>query len=81
MSIKKGDLIRWIVDYEIYEADGEQVTPASPIYAYGIIMDVSSQDSKNAVVCRLNNDGSHIILHLIHDGFEVISEAKTNKIP
>lgn len=81
MDIKKGDLIRWIVDYDIYEVDEDGVTPANPIYAYGIIMDVSSKDSKNAVVCKMKHDGSYIMLHMIHDGFEIISSSNEEEKP
>ena len=74
MSLDPGDLIRWIDDYDVYEASGDVVTPIQPIYAYGIVVEVSKTDPKNVVVSRFSENGGLKILHMIHDGFEIVSK-------
>ena len=74
MSLAPGDLIRWIDDYDVYEASGDVVTPIQPIYAYGIVIEVSSADPKNVVVSRFSDNGTLSMIHMIHDGFELISK-------
>ena len=76
MGLKKGDLIRWIIDYNIYEAGEHEVLPINPVYAYGIIFEVSIQDPNNVVVCQIRKDGTLLMIHMIHDGFELVSSAK-----
>jgi hypothetical protein len=70
-----GDLVKWIVDYKVFEAktNGE-IFPVQPIWAYGIILEVSSEDPLSVVLVRLDH-GTHEIFHMIHDGFIVISKA------
>jgi len=79
VGLKKGDLIRWVEDYDMYAASETEVQPIRPLYAYGIIIEVSKNDPKNVVVCKLKNDGTSIVLHMIHDGFELVSSSKNNK--
>ena len=74
MSLDPGDLIRWIDDYDVYEASGDVVTPIQPIYAYGIVVEVSKTDPKNVVVSRFSDNGTLKMLHMIHDGFEIVSK-------
>jgi len=81
VRLKKGDLIRWIIDHDMYAVSGSDVQPIKPVYAYGIIIDVSLNDSKNVVVCRLEKDGSTLIMHMIHDGFEIVSSTKDTEKP
>tara|TARA_R110001583_G_scaffold11785_2_gene52878 strand:- start:310 stop:543 length:234 start_codon:yes stop_codon:yes gene_type:complete len=76
VGLKKGDLIRWIIDYNVYEASEDEVLPIDPIYAYGIIFEVSVQDPNNVVVCQIREDGTLLMIHMIHDGFELVSSAK-----
>tara|TARA_Y100001963_G_scaffold155931_1_gene248245 strand:- start:758 stop:997 length:240 start_codon:yes stop_codon:yes gene_type:complete len=69
-----GDLIRWIIDYAGFEA-GEtsaDVRPFNPIYEYGIVLDISSQDP-NAVIVSIMSCGQLHVLHMIQDGFEIVS--------
>ena len=73
--LKKGQLVRWVVDYNVFEAydDSSKVRGVDPIYKYGIIMEVGT-DSQSVVVCCYEKDMSEwIILNLIHDNFEVLS--------
>ena len=77
MDLRRGDLVRWIIDHDIYEADGEVLRGVSPNYKYGIIMEVSSVDP-NAVIIFSYEDGDWTILNLIHDDFEVLSEGAEN---
>ncbi len=74
MTLDPGDLIRWIDDYDVYEASGDVVTPIHPIYAYGIVVEVSKTDTKNVVVSRFCDNGTLEMLHMIHDGFEIVSK-------
>ena len=73
MALKAGDLVRWIVDHEISHDQKTQNSKIRPIYARGIIVDVSSSDSNSVIIACFNNDGL-MIRHMLHDGFEVISE-------
>ena len=66
MTLGPGDLIRWIIDYDVYEASGDVVTPIQPIYAYGIVIEASKSDSKNVVVSQLSENGSLKMIHMIH---------------
>lgn len=73
MGLKVGDLVRWIVDHEISHDEKSQKSKIRPIYARGIIVDVSSCDDNNVIIACFNNEGL-MIRHMLHDGFEVISE-------
>ena len=81
MGLKRGDLIRWVEDYDMYAASETEIQPIKPLYAYGIIIEVSKSDAKSVVVCKLKNDGSSIILHMIHDGFEIVSASNSEEKP
>ena len=74
MTLGPGYLIRWVVDYHVYESSGDVVTPIRPIYAYGIVIEASKTDSKNVVVSQFSDNGSLRMIHMIHDGFELISK-------
>ena len=70
-----GDLVKWIIDYRVFEADEEGgIYPVDAVWAKGIIIEVSSTDPLNVVVMRIDTK-SHQMLHMIHDGFVVISKA------
>lgn len=73
MGLKVGDLVRWIVDHEISHDEKNQKSKIRPIYARGIIVDVSSTDNNNVIIACFNDEGL-MIRHMLHDGFEVISE-------
>ncbi len=73
MGLKTGDLVRWIVDHHIFYDEETKKSKVEPIYARGIIVDVSSSDSNSVIIACFNSDGL-IIRHMLHDGFEVISE-------
>ena len=73
--LEPGDLVRWIVDYKVFEAkDNGEVFPIDAIWAYGIIIEVSGADPMSVVLVRLDTK-THQILHMIHDGFELVSKA------
>jgi hypothetical protein len=73
--LEPGDLVRWITDYKIFEAkDDGEIFPVDAVWAYGIIIEVSSNDPMSVVLVRLDTK-SHQILHMIHDGFELVSKA------
>ena len=70
-----GDLVRWITDYRVFEArDDGEVFPVDAVWAYGIILEVSPSDPMSVVLVRLDTK-THQILHMIHDGFELVSKA------
>ena len=84
MGLKRGDLIRWVVDYDAFEA-GATLRPIKPVYAYGIIIKVSINDPDRVVVFQTNGregplykrrktDSSIKHLHITHDVLEVISD-------
>lgn len=76
-KLKRGSLVRWVVDYEYYAAPGDYggVHPREPIYNYGIVMEVGLTEGDNphniAVFCFA--DGTWQLLHMIHDNFELLS--------
>jgi hypothetical protein len=74
-DLSPGDLVRWITDYRVFEAkDDGEIFPVDAVWAYGIIIEVSSNDPMSVVLVRLDTK-SHQILHMIHDGFELVSKA------
>ena len=73
--LETGDLVRWITDYRVFEArDDGEVFPVDAVWAYGIILEVSPSDPMSVVLVRLDTK-THQILHMIHDGFELVSKA------
>ena len=73
--LEPGDLVRWIVDYKVFVANNDgDVHPINAIWAYGIIIEVSGADSMSVVLVRLDTK-THQLLHMIHDGFELVSKA------
>jgi len=73
VELKRGDLVRWIVEHDIYEADEHVLRGIKPNYKYGIIMEVSRVDSKAVIVFSYERGGSWTILNLAHDDFEILS--------
>jgi len=82
VALKRGDLVRWVTDWGIYAASADgYVQREFPVYAYGVIMEASQKDPDAVVVyCydskrEFSEQGSWIILHMIHDDFELVSES------
>ena len=74
-DLSPGDLVRWIIDYRVFEArDNGEVFPVDAIWAYGIIIEISGTDPYCVAIVRLDTK-THQFLHMIHDGFEIISKA------
>ena len=74
-KLATGDLVRWITDYRVFEAkDDGEIFPVDAVWAYGIILEVSPSDPMSVVLVRLDTK-THQILHMIHDGFELVSKA------
>jgi len=76
VAIKRGDLVRWVVDWGIYAVSAEGIVNREyPKYCHGIVMEVSAKDSQAIVVycydCKDN--AGWTILHMIHDKFELLS--------
>jgi hypothetical protein len=73
--LETGDLVRWITDYRVFEAkDDGEIFPIDAVWAYGIIIEVSSCDPLSVVLVRLDTK-TYQMLHMIHDGFELVSKA------
>ena len=81
MELKRGDLVRWVADHNIYEASGDVLVGVSPNYRHGIIMEVSTIDPNHVMVmcydCKKRREGSWMILNMVHDNFEVLSGASS----
>ena len=79
MELKRGDLVRWATDHQLYEADGDILRGIKPNYRHGIILEVSEVDNKAVIVycydCKEKKEGSWVVLNMIHDEFEVLSGA------
>ena len=79
MGLKRGDLVRWIIDHEIYEASGDVLRGIKPNYRHGIVMEVSAVDDNAIMIycydCKKKKEGSWMILNMIHDEFELLSGA------
>ena len=79
MELKRGDLVRWVADHDMYECSGDVLRGVSPNYRHGIIMEVSVVDTNAVMVlcydCKKKKEGSWMILNMIHDDFEVLSGA------
>jgi hypothetical protein len=77
MALKRGDLVRWVIDHEVYESSGDVLVGISPNYRHGIIMEVSVKDANAVMVycydCKKRLEGSWMILNLMQDDFEVLS--------
>jgi len=77
MTLKRGDLVRWATDHNVYEASGDVLRGISPNYKYGIIMDVSEIDANFVMVlcynCNKKREDKLMRLNIIHDDFEVLS--------
>ena len=74
-DLSPGDLVRWIIDYRVFEAqDDGEVFPVDAVWAYGIIIEVSNNDPMSVALVRLDTK-TYQILHMIHDRFEVVSKA------
>lgn len=77
--IERGDLVRWVVDYEYFAADEIGMAyPFNPIYEYGIVIEVSEKDS-NAVIIYNPKQAEWCIGDLYKDNIQVISKAKKMK--
>jgi len=72
VTLKRGDLVRWVVDHNIYESNGDVLIGRDPNYKYGIIMEVSSIDPNAVIVCSFDR-GNWTVLNFIHDDFEILS--------
>jgi|TARA_Y100000034_G_scaffold126961_1_gene179019 hypothetical protein len=77
VALKRGDLVRWIIDHDIYASDGDTLRGVQPNYRHGIIMEVSKKDQNAVIVCCYDceREGSWMVLNLIHDEFEILSGA------
>ena len=77
MGLKRGDLVRWIIDHDIYEADEHVLRGIKPNYRHGIIMEVSAKDGNAVIVycydCKNKHEGNWTILNMIHDDFEILN--------
>ena len=74
--INRGDLVRWIVDYELFAADDTGKTyPLEPVYQYGIVVEVSPEDPSMVVIYN-PYQAEWWIGNKAGDQIEIISKAK-----
>lgn len=77
MAIKRGDLVRWVADHDIYEASGDVLVGINPNYRHGIIIEVSVKDTDAVMVycydCKKRREGSWMILNLKLDELDILS--------
>jgi len=77
VGLKRGDLVRWVEDHDVYESSGDVLRGISPNYRHGIIMEVSQKDGNAVMVycydCKKNRETHWMILNMIEDNFEVLS--------
>jgi len=72
VDLEKGDLVRWVIDYRVYEPVSNEAYPVEPLYAYGII--IKANNGKTiTVACFKNCKQSWQVLHMIHDRFEILT--------
>lgn len=72
--LKKGQLIRWVVEFEGYKADEKEVIEGfDPVYNYGIVMEVGSDQRGIVVYCYQKGEPDWTILYLINDKIEVLN--------
>ncbi|HHZ95959.1 MAG TPA: hypothetical protein EYN67_10490 [Flavobacteriales bacterium] len=77
MEFKRGNLIRWVVDHNAYEASDDVLRGISPNYRHGIVMEVSNKDPTAVMVfcydCKKKREGNWMILDAAHDRLEILS--------
>ena len=77
MAIKRGDLVRWVADHDIYEASGDVLVGIHPNYRHGIIIEVSAKDTDAVMVycydCKKRREGSWMILSMKLDELDILS--------
>jgi hypothetical protein len=77
MELKRGDLVRWVTDHNIYESSGDVLRGVSPNYRHGIIMEVSVKEPDAVMVfcydCKKKREGTWMILSMVHDHLEILS--------
>jgi len=68
-EISPGDLVRWIIDYKVFEADSfGEVMPINAVWATGIIIDVSDKEPLSVELVMLD-DSTYQTVHKIHNSF------------
>lgn len=74
-SPRKGDLVRWVSDYNLLAADDVgNVWPNDPVYEFGVVMDVSETDPW-AVVIYSTSVGIWFTAQILDDDIEILSRA------
>jgi len=77
VELKRGDLVRWTVDHEIYECAGNVLRGIKPNYRHGIIMEVSVKDTNAVIVycydCKKKRENRWVILNMTLDELEILS--------
>jgi hypothetical protein len=72
---RRGDLLRWIVDYKLFAADDKgNAWPHNPVYEYGVVIEVSHTDPL-AVIMFGMTIMTQIVAHVAEDNLELVSPA------
>ena len=77
MAHKVGDLIKWVSHHDVFEASGDVVRGIDPVYARGIVMEVSAKEPDALIAHCFNCKRSTlVILNAEYDGVITLSEGK-----
>lgn len=77
MAVKQGDLIKWVVYHDTFEASPSEVKGISPVHRYGIVLEVSHMKTTAIIAhCFDCKDSRLVILDTNYDFVEIISGVK-----
>lgn len=70
--------MRWVTGHSVYEAHDTHLVGATPLYTYGIIMEVSEVDSNAIIVnsCLKSHPVRLMILHNLEEEIEILSSGR-----
>ena len=76
MVLQRGDLVRWICDYNIYAAFDDGVVGYDPIYRHGVVVEAAHTDQQTAVVFCFNcvDEASWTIINITTDEVEILNK-------
>ena len=75
MVLTRGDLVRWVFDYNIYAAFDDGVVGYDPIYRYGVVVESANTDQRTAVVFCFNcvDEVSWTIVNITTDEVDILN--------
>ena len=74
-KIFRGDFVRWVISYAVYSADEYGTAyPASPVYCYGLVVEVAN-DGSPTVVVYIPRSCEYYLIDTSRYHFEVLASA------